>query len=112
MYLPKEDIYNLLKELNVGVSQTQPTKFNDLPFINFSITQNEIQTDLDNEILSQNIEVQIDIWGKDSISTSKLLREVEAKMRKELYLMTNSRDVPNVGNLYHIVARFTCKRGV
>jgi hypothetical protein len=108
--MPKQDIFNKLSELNVGVAQSQPTEFNELPFINFSITQNDVELDLDNEINSQNIEVQIDIWAEDSVSASELLRQVEEKMREELYLMTYSADVPNVGNIYHIVTRFNTKR--
>lgn len=111
MYLPKKDIYKLLKELNVGVSQSQPTEFNALPYINFTITSNDIETDLNNEILYQNIEVQIDIWADNSIEASDLLGKVEEKMRKELYVLNYSADVPNIGNIFHIVSRFKTKRG-
>ena len=107
MYLPKKDIYNSLKVLNYYVSQTQPATFNDLPAIIFSIGNNSINTDLDNNILSQNIEVQIDIWAEDSVTASEVLSQVEEIMRSNLYNMSYSNDVPNIGNLYHIVSRFT-----
>ena len=107
MYLPKSDIYSSLKKLNYYVSQTQPTIFNELPAIIFSVGNNSINVDLDNEILSQDLEIQIDIWAEDSVTASHILSQVEAIMRSNLYTMSFSNDVPNNGNLYHIVNRFT-----
>lgn len=107
MYLPKSDIYKNLKKLNYYVSQTQPAIFNDLPAIIFSIGNNSINTDLDNKILSQNIEIQIDIWAEDSVTASTVLSQVEEIMRLNQYNMSFSNDVPNNGNLFHIVTRFT-----
>ena len=106
MYLPKSDIYNSLKTLNYYVSQTQPPVFNDLPAIIFRVGNNTIDTDLDNNILSQEIEVQVDIWAEDSVTASNVLSQVEEIMRKNLYKMSNSNDAPNINNLYHIVSRF------
>lgn len=107
MYLPKTDIYNSLKSLNYYVSQTQPPVFNDLPAIIFSVGNNIVNTDLDNNILSQDLDVTIDIWADDSITASTVLSQVEETMRLNLYTMTSSNDVPNISNLYHIVSRFT-----
>lgn len=106
MYLPKSDIYNSLKQLNYYVSQTQPATFNELPAIIFKVG-NSINTDLDNNILSQDLDVQIDIWAEESVTASKVLSQVEETMRSNLYRMPYSDDVPNIGNLYHIVSRFT-----
>lgn len=107
MYLPKTDIYNILKTLPYYVSQTQPPIFNDLPAIIFSVGNNAISTDLNGDISSQNIEIQIDIWTEDSVTASTILSQVEELMRSNLYIMSFSNDVPNVGNLYHVVCRFT-----
>ena len=107
MYLPKKDIYNSLKELNYYVSQIQPATFNDLPAIIFSVGNNVINVDLDNEILSQDLEVVVDVWAEDSVTASKVLSQVEEIMRLNLYKMSYSNDVPNNGNLYHILNRFT-----
>lgn len=107
MYLPKADVYNSLKTLPYFVSQTQPPIFNDLPAIIFSVGNNAITTDLDGDILSQDIEIQIDIWAEDSVTASKVLSQVEELMRSNLYIMSFSNDVPNLGNLYHIVCRFS-----
>jgi hypothetical protein len=106
MYLPKSDIYNSLKTLNYFVSQTQPPVFNELPAIIFRVGNNSINTDLDNNILSQDLEVQIDIWADDSVTASTVLSEVEDIMRRNYYNMSYSNDVPNISNLYHIVSRF------
>lgn len=107
MYLPKTDIYNSLKTLNYYVSQNQPSTFNDLPAIIFHVGNNDINTDLDNNILSQDLEIIIDIWAEDSVTASIVLSQVEELMRGNLYTMTYSNDVPNIGNLYHIYTRFT-----
>ena len=106
MYLPKTDVYNSLKELPCHVSQTQPAIFTDLPAVIFSVGNNSVSTDLDNNIISQDIEIQIDIWAEDSVTASTVLSQVEEKMRSNLYIMSFSNDVPNVSNLYHIVSRF------
>lgn len=109
MYLPKSDVYNILKSIssNYYVSQTQPATFNELPAIIFSVGDNAINTDLDNNILSQDIEVIVDIWAEDSITASNVLSLVEDKMRINLWRMSYSSDVPNTGNLYHINTRFS-----
>lgn len=106
MYLPKKDVYNLLKTLKVGVAQTQPTTFNELPFINFEVTGNRAELFLDNEIASQNIEVKIDIWANSSTEASNLLSSVEEVMRSDLYRLSFSADIPNPGNIFHISTRF------
>lgn len=107
MYLPKSDVYNSLKQLNYYVSQTQPAIFNELPAIIFSVGNNALDYDLDNNIISQDLEIVIDIWAEDSVTASKVLSQVEEIMRLNLYKMSYSNDVPNNGNLYHILSRFT-----
>lgn len=107
MYLPKSDIYNSLKQLNYYVSQTQPATFNDLPAIIFSVGNNALDYDLDNNIISQDLEIIVDIWAEDSVTASKVLSQVEEIMRLNLYKMSYSNDVPNNGNLFHILNRFT-----
>jgi hypothetical protein len=106
MYLPKTDVYNSLIELPYSVAQTQPEIFNELPAIIFSVGNNAVSTDLDGEISSQDIEIQIDIWAEDSVTASTVLSQVEEIMRSNFYIMSFSNDVPNVSNLYHIVSRF------
>lgn len=107
MYLPKTDIYNCLKTLNYYVSQTQPIEFTDLPAITFRVGNNSIDTDLDNNIISQDIEIIVDIWAEDSVTASTVLSQVENVLRINNYIMSYSSDVPNTGNLYHINCRFT-----
>ena len=107
MYLPKRDIYNSLSTLNYFVSQTQPATFEDLPAIIFNVGNNSVDVDLNNTIISQDIEVNIDIWAEDSVTASNVLNQVEEIMRQLGYNMSYSSDVPNICNLYHINCRFT-----
>lgn len=109
MYVPKEEIFKILSELGCAVSQTKPPVFNELPYITFTVTGNDINTFLDNSIAYQDITVQVDIWADDSPSASNLLSKVEEKMRNNFYNMIYSSDVPNNGNVFHIVSRFTKK---
>lgn len=107
MYIPKSDIYSSLKKLDYYVSQTQPPTFNELPAIIFNIGNNTLNYDLDNNIVSQDLEIIVDVWAEDSVTASKVLSQVEEIMRLNLYKMSYSNDVPNNGNLYHISNRFT-----
>ena len=107
MYLPKSDVYNSLKTLNYYVSQTQPPTFDELPAIIFRVGDNSVNLDLDNTIISQDIEIIIDIWAEDSVTASNVLSQVEEVMRQIGYKMSYSSDVPNIGNLFHINNRFT-----
>ena len=107
MYLPKTDIYNSLKTLNYYVSQNQPEEFSDLPAIIFRVGNNDVNLDLDNNIVSQDIEIIIDIWAEDSVTASNVLSQVEETMRQIGYKMSFSSDIPNTGNLFHINNRFT-----
>lgn len=109
MYLPKADIYAVLKNINNSyyVSQTQPPVFEVLPAIIFRVDNNIINTDLDNNITHQNVDITVDIWADDSVTASNVLSEVEEALRNNQWQMTNSMDVPNIGNVFHIVSRFS-----
>lgn len=109
MFLPKSEIFNILSDLDCKVSQSKPPVFNELPYITFTVTGNDINSFLDNSIAYQNITVQIDIWANDSVNASNLLSQVEEKMRNNFYNMIYSSDVPNIGNIFHIVTRFNKK---
>ena len=100
MYNPKKEIFNILKELGYGVAQTQPTTFNELPFINFEVSNNVPSYSLDNEISYQDIDIKVDIWANTST-------EVEYKMRQNLYKMTYCADVPNISDIFHTTAHFS-----
>lgn len=106
MYLPKADIYGLLKTLPYNIEQTHPEKFNKLPCIIFKIDDNTPSLDLDKNITKQDIVIVIDIWGEGSSKTSNILAEVEELFRQNNIFMTWSGDIPNVANIYHIQARF------
>ncbi len=107
MYNPKKEIFDILKELGYGVAQTQPTEFNKLPFINFEVTNNVPSYSLDNEISYQDIDIKVDIWANTSTEASRILSEVEYKMRQNLYKMTYCADVPNIGDIFHATAHFS-----
>lgn len=106
MYLPKTDIYNSLNELGYYVAQTQPHTFTNLPAIIFRVGNNSVERDLQNNIISQDMEVIVDIWAESSVEASRILSEVEERLRQDFWKLTYSADIPNTGNLYHINLRF------
>jgi hypothetical protein len=105
MYTPKEDIFKLLSQLEAEVLQPNQNVFKKLPTITFYVANNSINLDLDNEITNQDIAIVIDIWTKDSITSSVLLKDTEALMRSIGYRLTFSADIPEQ-DLYHTTTRF------
>ena len=107
MFKPKEEVYSILKELKYWVSQRQPNKFKELPSIIFKCANNAVELDLDNEITSQDMTVIIDVYAKTSSEASKILEEVESKMRENHYHMKFSSDeVPSNPGISRINSRF------
>lgn len=110
MYLPKADIYNILKELDYPVAQTSQNIFNELPMVTFEILDNNISLFLDNSISYQEITVQIDIWSESSVEASEMLSNIENAMRKNQYRLIFSGDIPNMDkSIFHISTKFTKK---
>lgn len=107
MFKPKEEVYRILSELPYWVGQNQPNKFKELPSIIFKCSNNAINLDLDNEISSQDLIIIIDIYANKSSEATKILAEVESKMRGNYYRMTFSSDeVPSNAGISRINARF------
>lgn len=107
MFKPKEEVYKILSELPYWVSQRQPDKLKELPSIIFKCANNTVNPDLDNEILSQDLIIIIDIYAETSSNATKILEEVESKMRENYYRMTFSSDeVPSNRGISRINTRF------
>jgi hypothetical protein len=113
MYLPKADVFSMLKELKTldyDVRQSNQNTFSNLPAVTFRVSTNEMRLDLSNDITSQDVEIIIDIWSEDSVTASNVLNDIERTMRLLEYRMTYSADVPDPKGLFHIVSRFKSKR--
>lgn len=107
MYLPKSDIYNILRELGYPITQTSQNIFNELPTLTFEILDNNISLFLDNSIGYQEIIVQIDIWSESSVEASEILSNLENAMRKNQYQLIFSGDIPNMDKtIFHISTKF------
>lgn len=109
MFTPKTQIQKTLSELGYYCHQGAQASFadNEVPAITFRVDNNSVNLDLDNQIVSQDINVVVDIWADDSITASRILSEVEEAMRLNGYQMTYSADVPQPkGCLFHINCRF------
>lgn len=109
MFIPKAQLQKALSSLGYYCHQGAQASFtdNEVPAITFRVDNNSTNLDLDNEISSQDISVVVDIWADDSVTSSRILSEVEEVMRAEGYCLTYSADVPQPkGCLFHINCRF------
>lgn len=111
IYQPQKLIYETLCLINAKIIRGSQSVFSDLPTITFSISNNRTELNLDNEIARQDIDIQIDIWTETTSEGSKLLEEVEDKLRNIGYSLTSSMDVPNLDSaLQHISCHFETVR--
>lgn len=106
-YEPKSDINALLSTLSgVEVSQERPEKEEQLPWITFSISNNNAKLNLDRGIGYQEVEVTLDILAKESVESGELLKALEGLLRENDMHLTFSRDVPDPDGYSHIATRF------
>lgn len=111
MFLPKQEIFEKLKETGVAVSLSGQNIFKKLPALTFRIDDNSPQYGLKGEIFAQEIIATVDIWANSSKEASKLLSEIEKKMREIGYYLEFSSDVPNPdSSIFHINNRFNSKK--
>lgn len=111
MYIPKEDIYSALQELGITILQGAQEVFTKTPAITFSVSDNSIELDLNNEISSQELTIILDIWTESSTEASELLQKTERIMRMLGYRLSYSADIPRPeGALHHISCRFEAVR--
>lgn len=111
MFLPKAEIFEILKTIGVSVSQEGQNIFNDLPALTFRVDENSPIYGLKGQIEAQEIIVTVDIWADDSVEASRLISQVENAMRKSGYYLEFSSDVPNPdASIFHITNRFNCKK--
>jgi hypothetical protein len=107
MFNPKVELFAALNALEYYCAQGGQTQFAETPAITFRLGNNSVNTDLDNEIVSQDIVAVVDIWADDSPTASGILAEVEEALRAIGYRLSYSADVPSPeGALYHINTRF------
>lgn len=111
MYNPKQDIYTALQEAGAVVLQGSQEVFTKTPAITFSVSDNSIELDLNNEIASQELTIILDIWTESSMEASELQAKTEEIMRSLGYRLSYSADVPRPeGALHHINCRFETVR--
>ena len=107
MFQPKEEVYKALKSLGYSCQQWTQAIFTKVPAITFYVGENSPEYTLSNEIAKQDIEIVIDIFANKSTDLSRILSEVEAKMRTINYRLTYVIDVPSPeGALFHTNCRF------
>ena len=107
MYLPKTDIHNALSSIpNVTVRQAAQKTQSVIPSITFSVADNALELDLNNEISKQALLVNVDIWAENSTKADALLAQAETKMREIGYRLDFMMDIQDPENICHISTRF------
>lgn len=107
MYNPKTEVYNLLSTLGYNVTQSSSNEFVEFPAVTYTISNDAADViDMDNNMLSQDVDVTIDIWTITSSEGSSILSSIEELLRENNYILTWSSDVPNPHDVYHTQARF------
>lgn len=106
MIHPKPEIYAALSATGVTVLQGSQKTIAELPSITFYLTDNNTNLNLDNEIVSQDVQVSVDVWAKTSALADTLLGQAEAALRAIGYRLAFQMDVPDPNDLCHINTRF------
>ena len=95
MIEPKSQIYTILKKVTNNVYQAMPEVNVVYPCIIYSISGNEPQYTVDQELEYQIVEAKIDIYDKTSKGTGTLLVILVNEMLDNGYRMTYCADIPN-----------------
>ena len=107
LYNPKKEVYTALKALGYSCIQGSQAVFNNVPAITFNIGDNVPTYDLEKDIAKFDVEMNVDVWADDSVTASRVAKEVEMAMRGIDYLLTYLADIPSPeGALYHIAMRY------
>ena len=107
MQNPKTEVYSLLCTLCANVRQPSTNEFTQFPAITYAITNDAAYViDMDNNMLSQDVIVTIDIWTMTSTEGSSMLSNIEELLRANNYILDWSSDIPNPDIIYHTQARF------
>lgn len=110
MIIPKQEVYEILQELDANVHQSKPEVVSEFPVIVFSMVDNSVTMSLDKNIGTQYIEFTVDIYTNGtgaSLEASSLLSQAEALLREANYGLVYSADVPDPEeNVVHISTRF------
>lgn len=110
MLVPKQEIYEALKEVTDNVYQNRPETISAFPCLTFFMVDNAVSMSLGKSIGRQDIEFTVDIYTQGSgasLEATSLLQEVEETLRNDGYQLVYSADVPDPDdNVIHISTRF------
>lgn len=114
----KATIYDKLKEITtltvdghtktVKVYQERPEEIvlEDYLAVTF-LSDNDVPAyDLSNEIVKQDTELKVDLWGLTSLDTSALIAVVESKLRELKYKLVYNQDISDPKGYAHKTTRF------
>jgi hypothetical protein len=116
---PKSTVYAKLKEIEtltvdghvktVQVYQPRPQELDlleDSILITFATSGDKPQYDIEGDIMKQDSQMRIDLWGLTSLDTTALLTAVESKMREIEFLLEDAFDTGDPKGYSHKVCIF------
>lgn len=106
----KSEVYALLLAAapqGVTVRQSSQGVDSIIPAITFSAINTTNHRDLDGQIISRDVSIQIDVWAGTSPAASDLEDLVEEAMRQDGWGMSGSQDVADSNQaIYHKMLTF------
>lgn len=111
MEFPKAEIYKLIQKVSlegqeIDYVQGMPKKFKSLPCISFCNLINNPKFAFKNNIYSEKINVQIDIWSKGSSLNTLILKELTKVMQASGWRLEIAEDMGNSNGVYRIMTKF------
>ena len=111
MEFPKAEIYKLIQKVSlegqeIDYVQGMPKKFKSLPCISFCNLINNPKFAFKNNIYSEKVNVQIDIWSKGSSLNTLILKELIKVMQANGWQLEIAEDMGNSNGAYRIMTKF------
>lgn len=100
-------VEKLLKSIDgVKVTFYYPSSFNTLPVISYYDISDIEGLRADNKEWTQDVDVQIDVWGKTAKQAKDISISVNDAMQSDGWRRTFSQPLPQDGEIYHRTMRF------
>ena len=111
MEFQKSELYKTIKKAkvegqNISYSQGMPKQFKKLPLISYSNFINNPKFCFQNNIYSQEMSTQIDIWSRGSSINTLILKSLCDVMLKEGWQLVTAQDIERDDTIFRIMTKF------
>lgn len=111
MEFEKSELYKTLKKVKVegqeiNYSQGMPKQFKKLPLITYSNFINNPKFSFQNNIYSQEMSAQIDIWSKGSSINTLIFKALCDVMLKDGWQLVTAQDIEREDSTFRLMTKF------